>query len=587
MSKRTLRIGAGCSADTTIAWPQMANFGELDYFIADYLYEASVANFAAELQYETGTGFAAEVAGPELEPCFRRFIEKGIKIITNAGGLNPLGCAEALHAVTRRLGLEPKIAVVHGDAVLELLADGAHDMFTGEPLPEDLISANAYFGAKPIAEALALGADIVITGRVVDSAMIVAPLMHEFGWAWDDYDRLGAATAIGHLLECGPQPSGGICTDWKDIDWSNTSFPIAECFDDGTAILTTVPGTGGRIDVGTTAEQILYEINDPQRYYMPEVTCDLSELTLVQQASNRVLVSGARGYAPTSTYKVCCMQAQGWRSVITGVISGPEAEEKARRTVDAVLVRMRRLATTAGFGEFLNTHFELIGSGASQGVHALRHEAREIVYRVVVDHAERAAVEPLARVGRSSSVSMAPGTGALFSSSVAPLMRMYSTLVEKQRIPVLLAFEGETRRVEVPTHGGFDSVSVKPHAPMPVATAGAGTSVALVQLAWLRSGDKGSLSNIGVIARRPEYLPWIKAALDCEAIRDWYAHLYENPLSARIECHELPGLHALNFLMYGALGGGAVSSPRFDPMGKGLAQQLIEFPVPVPEALLR
>ncbi len=582
-----IRIGAGCSVDTTLAWPQMASFGQLDYFVADYLYEAGVAGYAAELAGNPEAGYSTEFVGPELEPWLRRLVEQGVRIITNAGGLNPLGCAAALKAVTDRLDLKVKIAVVHGDNVLDILGTGHKDMFSGEPLPANLASANAYLGARPVAQALAMGADIVITGRVVDSALIVGPLMHEFGWSWEDYGRLGAATVIGHLLECGPQPSGGIHTDWRDVDFSDMSFPIAECFEDGTAILTKVPGTGGQVTIGTTAEQILYETTDPQRYLMPEVTCDLSEVRLDLVAPDRVRVSGGHGVAPTGTYKVCCMKQQGWRSVVSGCLAGPDAQEKARRTAEAIVKRLERLAHAAGYGEFLGTSIELIGSGASQGARAPVHEAREMVYRIVADHADRRAVEPLVRVARSAGVSMAPGTAALLGASVSPLMRMYSVLLEKARVPVYVTLDGETVQVDV-THGGAQEppVGARP-APLPTAAPREGEAVCvpLVRLAWTRSGDKGNLSNIGVIARRPEYLPYINAALTPAAVRDWFAHLYTDSQRARVECYELPGLNALNFLLHDALAGGAVSSRRFDTMGKGLGQQMTDFPIPVPRAI--
>ncbi|MBU9371537.1 DUF1446 domain-containing protein [Burkholderia multivorans] len=587
MSKQMIRIGAGCSVDTTLAWPQMANHGQLDYFVADYLYEAGVAGYAAELTSNPEAGYSTEFVGPELEPWLRSLVEQGVRIVTNAGGLNPLGCASALQAVTDRLGLKVKIAVVHGDNVLDILGTGRKDMFSGEPLPANLNSANAYLGARPVAQALAMGADIVITGRVVDSALIVGPLMYEFGWSWEDYERLGAATVIGHLLECGPQPSGGICTDWRDVDFSNMSFPIAECFADGSAILTKVPGTGGQVSIGTTAEQILYETTDPQRYLMPDVTCDLSQVKLELLAPDRVRVTGGTGVAPTGTYKVCCMKQQGWRSVVSGCLSGPDAHEKAQRTAEAIVKRLQRLAHAAGHGDFIGTSIELIGSGASQGARASAYDAREMVYRIVVDHVDRRAVEPLVRVARAAGVSMAPGTAGLLGASVSPLMRMYSTLLDKARVPVYVTLNGETVQVDVATTGAQEPPVRERPAPLPKAKPRAddAVSVPLVRLAWTRSGDKGNLSNIGVIARRPEYLPYINAALTTDAIRDWFAHLYASPEKARVECYELPGLHALNFVLHDALAGGAVSSRNFDTMGKSLGQQLIEFPVAIPHAM--
>lgn len=589
MTKRIVRIGAGCSADTTIAWPQMANHGELDYFLADYLYEASVAGYAAELVTDPDAGYSKEFVGPDLEPHLQRLVERGVKIITNAGGLNPLGCAKALQAVTDRLGLKARIAVVHGDDVLEWVNADMRDMFSGAALPGALVSANAYLGAMPIARALAKGADIVITGRVVDSALIVAPLMHEFGWAWDDYERLGAATLIGHLLECGPQPSGGIYTDWREIDWTDPSFPIAECHPDGTAVIYKVPGTGGQVSVGTTSEQILYEIGDPYRYFMPDVTCDLSGARLEVVGQDRVRVSGATGRAPTSTYKVCCMEQLGWRSVVSGVLSGPDVIEKAEKTTQAILARMEKLNGAAGLAPALGSSVELIGSGDSQGARRPSGEVREIVYRIVFDHVDRRGAESLLRVTRAAGVSMAPGSAGLLGFATTPLMKMHSVLMEKSGIPVYVTLDGETEQVRVPEQGGFDEATIVRAPALRRATFAEtpAVNVPLVKLAWTRSGDKGNLSNIGVIARRPDYMPYLAASLTSEAVRQWFSHLYETPVAARVELHEVPGLNALNFMLHNALAGGAVSSRRFDPMGKGLGQQLIDFPVRVPEDLAR
>jgi len=589
MRSRTVRIGAGCSVDTTLAWPQMARHGQLDYFIVDYLYEAGVAAYAAERSSDPRTGFPAEFTGAELAPWMAQLLKQKIRIITNAGALNPLVCAQALRVCMNEHGLTPRIAVVHGDDVRHVVTPEDSDMYTGEPLPQRLASANAYLGARPIAQALAQGADIVVTGRVVDSALIVGPLMHEFGWAWDDYQNLGNATLVGHLLECGPQPSGGISTDWREVDFSDMSFPIAECFDDGTAVITKVPGTGGRVSVGTCAEQILYEIGDPQRYFMPDVTCDFSEVKLEQIGPDRVRVSGARGYAPTTTYKTCCMEQQGWRGVASGVLAGPHALEKGRKTAEAIVLRAQRLATEAGLGEFIGHSIELIGSGQSQGARGQACDLREIVYRVVMDHRDQRAVEPLPRVARAAGVSMAPGTGGLLGASVTPLMRMYSVLLEKSKVRPMLTLDDDTRTVEVAVSGGFDSVSLPSSTPLvaPVPAQDPVRTVPLERLAWTRSGDKGNLSNIGVIARKAEYLPYLKAALTPRAVGQWFNHLYDGDASrARVDVYELAGLNALNFLLHDALAGGAVASRRFDTMGKGLGQQIIDFPVPVPIGLL-
>ena len=586
LKNRAVRIGAGCSVDITLSLPQMVRQGKLDYMVIDFMTEGSVARFAGERAADPKSGWGTPLAGPELAMELRQILADGVKVVTNAGGLNPFVCADAVRRLADDLGLNPKIAVVDGDDVRERVEGaGLKDMYSGAELPAALASANAYLGAKPIAEALAKGADIVITGRVVDSAMTLGPLLHAFDWSMEDYDRLAGGTLIGHLLECGAQPTGGIFTDWRDVDWSDSSFPIAECTEDGTAVISKVDGTGGLVSVGSIAEQILYEIGDPQRYYMPEVTCDLSQVTLEKIGEDRIRVSGARGRAPTKTYKVCAMAQEGWRCAVSGTVSGPDAAEKARRMGEAVLTRCQRLFADRNLGDFTDAAVELIGTGDSMGAHAPPIEdPREIVYRIVVDHPTREGAELMAKVSGSAMASMAPGSAGQLGTVLKPRMRMYSCLLDKTGIPVRVTVEGETNDVDVPTSGGFETANVDTLAPLPESAEPTNGTVPLVRLAWVRSGDKGDTSNIGVIARDPRYVPYLKRALTTEAIAAWYRHVFVGG-TGQVERFELPGLNAFNFLLHGALDGGVVVSRRFDTMGKGLGQQLIEFPVPVPEAL--
>jgi len=587
MSTHTVLIAAGCSVDVTVALPQIARYGKANYVVIDYMYEGSIAAMASELNSHPQLGFAADFAAGELQQELERLLAAGTRIITNAGGLNPLGCAAAVRALADKLGLKPVIAVVHGDNILAqipaLRAVGYRDMYTGDVLPEGLIGANAYLGAKPIAAALERGADIVITGRVVDSALTLGPLIHEFGWAMSDYERLGAGTLTGHLLECGAHPTGGIFTDWRDIDWSRTSFPLAECHADGTAVLTSVDG-GGVVNIGTVSEQILYEITDPQRYIMADVTCDLTGVQLKQQGPNRVTISGGTGRPPTECYKVCAIAQEGWRAVVSGVISGPASREKAEKTANAIIERTRDLLRGKNWADFQSATYELIGSGESNGARALPFDFREMVYRIVVDHDEKDAVELMLRVSSAAMASMAPGSAGTLGRSVAPKLRQYSFLIEKDKVPVKLTINGVTEIIEVSSTGGFDPARLTSPATMPAVEGQQLTlTVPLERLAWTRSGDKGDISNVGIIARKPDYVPYLVSALTERAVKDWYAHIFA--AGGRVTRYELPTLNALNFVMEGALDGGVAVSRRFDAMGKGLGQQIVDFPVPVTSAI--
>jgi len=591
---RPVRIGAGCSVDIALSLPQMVRGGNVDYIVIDFMTEVAVSNMKAADMSAAGKGFGTGLVGPELERELAEMMRKNIKLVTNAGGLHPMECADALRKMAEGLGLSPRIAVVMGDDVLEAVQQNAGkytDMFNGEPVPDTLISANAYLGAKPVAEALAMGADIVITGRVVDSALIVGPLIHEFNWAMDDYDTLANGVLIGHLLECGPQPAGGTFTDWREVDFSNISFPIAECYADGTAVFTKVEGTGGKISVGTISEQILYEIGDPQKYAMPEVMVDLSNVKVEALENDTVRVSGAKGLPPSGKYKVFGLVNQGWRAVVSGIATGRDAAEKAQLMGDAIITRTERMLRANNLGELKRSAVQVIGAGASQGAQMGGPvDTREAVFRVLVDHDEKEAVDIMTRLSSTALVSMAPGTsvGNLGAPIVSPQMKMSAFLMDADLIPAKIVFEGDTHELTppVPAKPFTESMLVE-NAPMPVAEAIEGVTVPLDKVAWLRSGDKGDKSNVGVIARDAAYLPYINASMTNEAVAKWLAHLLTNPDAPKIERYELPGMNALNFLIDEALDGGAVMSTRFDIMGKGVAQQMVDFPVTVPAELAK
>ncbi len=280
-----------------------------------------------------------------------------IKVTTNAGGVNPWSCKRALESLIDTFGLSLRVAVVEGDDILPLTgalrAGGLREASSGEKLPETLLTANAYFGAIPIKVALDGGADIVITGRCADSALALGILMHEFNWAIDDYDRLAAGSLVGHLLECGPQATGGNFSDWFDVpEWHNIGYPIAECRSDGSFVITKPEGTGGLIIPPVIAEQALYEIEDPAAYFLPDVTADFSNIEVTQVGRNEVRVCNARGFPPTNLYKVSATYQDGYRSVTTVSIVGPRAADKADRTADALIARSRKIFAARGTLKF-------------------------------------------------------------------------------------------------------------------------------------------------------------------------------------------------------------------------------------------
>jgi len=458
-------------------------------------------------------------------------------------------------------------------------------MFTGEAWPDrQLTGINAYLGAAPIAAALARGADVVITGRIVDSALVLGPLMHEFGWAQDDYDRLAAGSILGHLLECGAQVTGGLFTDWRDVpDWANIGYPIAECHADGSAIITKAPNTGGLVSIGTVAEQLLYEVGDPQSYLLPDVTADMTGITLEQLGKDRVRVSGARGLPPSDLYKACATYDDGWRGVVAFPIRGPEAKAKAERVADEVLKRVGNMLRGRNIANFRRTAIEIMGAEASYGARARHQDSREVICRIAVEHEDKEAINLLFREQGTGSVSMAPGhVGMTLGVTMSEVARVFSFLIPKFELNPTLTIDGATETIRVPTEGGFRPDMVRPIAPVSEpADIVQNAVVPLISLAWVRNGDKGDIANVAVIARRHDYLPYIAAALKPQAVRDWYNHILRDGAAGRVDCYYLPGISALNFLLHGALDGGCTASLRFDPLGKSVAQELLDFPIPV------
>jgi len=600
MNGRMVRIGgaSGAWGDSPMAIAQLLT-EPVDYLIMDYLAEVTMSLLAKARLKNPDAGYPPDFVA-YLEPHLKTLAERGIKVVSNAGGVNPAACKRALEAAAEKAGLTLRVAVVEGDDVLPIVdslrASDIREAVSGEPLPPTLLSANAYLGALPIVAALQQGADIVITGRCVDSALALGILMHEFGWLQEDYDRLAAGSLVGHLLECGAQATGGIFTDWETVPgWHNIGYPIAECASDGTFTVTKPKNTGGLLSTASVAEQVLYEIGDPALYLLPDVAADFSMVHL-EAADNGVRVgvrvSGARGQAPTTTYKVSATYQDGFRAIALIAIVGVDAARKAERTAEALIARLEMLFAERGWASFTATHIEALGAEASYGADSKARDTREVVLRLVVDHSSFNALDLFARQVGAVGISFAQGTAGLIGGrpKPTPVIKLFTLFVEKDAMPQPTVTMGSDApfQVAIPAGHPISRASAAQSAEHSVEKSAATPmedpmiEIPLLRVAHARSGDKGNSSNIAIFCRKPAYMDHLRSVLTPERIAEHFKLVADGP----VERFEAPGLHAFNFLIQSALGGGGMASPRIDPQGKAYGQRALEMIIPCPLAWL-
>lgn len=591
--ERVVKIGcaSGFWGDTNTAAFQLVHLTDINYLVFDYLSEITMSIMAKAKMVEPKHGYALDFVSRVMAPLLKKIAEKKIKVISNAGGVNPLACRDALQKIIKEYGLDLKVAVVLGDDLLakheQLKQQNIQEMFSGEALPEQVASSNAYLGAVAIRDALDLGADIVITGRVVDSAVVLAPLLHEYQWSLDDYDKLAQGSLAGHVIECGAQCTGGNFTDWQLVQgFDNMGFPVVEVSEDGSFVVTKPQGTGGLVSTATVAEQIVYEIGNPQAYLLPDVIADFSQVHLEQVGEHRVRVTGATGQAPTAQYKVSATYPDGYRVLVSFLIAGREAPQKAQVIADAILTKCERVLAMRSVPPFSEKSVEILGIESTYGAHAQVLNSREVVVKIAVKHMFKEACMFFASEIAQASTGMAPALAGIVGGrpKASPVIKLFSFLIDKNPLNVEIDFEGNRYLVEIPQ--GISTEQIPSLAAGESAVyEGNEIEVPLIDIAHARSGDKGNHSNIGVIARKAEYLPWIRAALTEQAVASYMQHVLDTE-KGRVIRYELPGLNALNFMLENALGGGGVASLRIDPQGKAFAQQLLDMPVKVPAHLL-
>ncbi|BBZ22015.1 acyclic terpene utilization AtuA family protein [Mycolicibacter hiberniae] len=566
-----VRIGncSGFYGDRHAAMHEMLTGGELDYLTGDYLAELTMLILGRDRMKNPQRGYAKTFL-TQLEQCLGLAHDRGVRIVTNAGGLNPAGLADAVRELAQRLGVPARVAHVEGDDLL----DRAAELGLGAPL-----TANAYLGAWGIAECLAGGADVVITGRVTDASVIVGPAAAHFGWSRTDYDRLAGAVVAGHVIECGVQAAGGNYAFFTEIPTAqmlHPGFPLAEIHPDGSSVITKHPGTGGLVSVDTVTAQLLYEVTGA-RYANPDVTVRMDSVQLAADGPDRVRISGVTGEAPPPTYKVSLNSIGGFRNSTTFVLTGLDIEAKAelvRTQLEAALtVRPAELEWTLSRTDHPDADTE--------------ETASALLHCVVRDPDPAKVGRAFSAAGVELALASYPGFCATAPPGDGQVYGVFTPgYVDAAQVPHV-AVHADGTRVDIPaaSQSGEETRELAPVAepelpePLP---AGPSRRAPLGSVAGARSGDKGGSANVGLWVRTEEQWRWLAHIMTVEKLRELLPETAALPVSR----HLLPKLRAVNFVIDGILGQGVAYQARFDPQAKGLGEWLRSRHVEIPEQLL-
>jgi hypothetical protein len=569
-----VRIGncSGFYGDRLVAMREMVDGGPIDVLTGDYLAELTML-ILAKAQAKDPAGGYAKTFLAQLEQVLGTCLDRGIRVVANAGGLNPAGLAEAIRAVADRLGLTVRVAHVEGDDLRGSL-DAITPAVVGKP-----VSANAYLGGWGIAEALGAGADVVVTGRVTDASLVVGPAAWWHGWARDDWDALAGAVAAGHVIECGPQATGGNYAFLEEItDLRYPGFPIAEVAADGSSVITKHAGTGGLVSVGTVTAQLLYEIAEPA-YLGPDVTAHFDTVELEQVGEHRVAISGTTGSPPPETLKVALNDVGGFRNTMTFVLTGLDVEAKAARAETLLF------DVLGGKDRFTDVDVRLLRFDTPD---APSNERATAHLRVTVKDPDP---KKVGRAFSNAAMELALGGYAGFHSTTPPTGESAFGVYRPAAVPrsaveqVVVLPDGSRHRVADPP-----LCSAHPYAPpvpgavrMGEQSTGGLVRAPLGRVCGARSGDKGGNANIGVWARDDDGHAWMSAFLTVERVREL---LGPEVSGLRIDRFDLPNLRAVNIVVHGLLGDGVASSTRPDPQAKGLGEYLRSRVVDVPATLV-
>ena len=585
MDNKKVRIGcaSGFWGDTSTAAKQLVEKANLDYLVFDFLAEVTMSILARAKLKNPKMGYAIDFVD-QLKPILKNIKNQKIKVITNAGGINPHSCEHALQQEAEKLGLKLNIAVIEGDDILSelptLKKQEVKEMEKNSFLPDSCLSINAYLGASGIVKALDEGADIVITGRVVDSALALGPLMHEYNWKNSDYDLLSAGSLAGHIIECGAQCTGGNYTDWREVKgFENIGFPFVDVFSNGDFIVSKPKETGGMVTFGTVAEQLIYEIGNPSEYILPDVICDFSKVEITETGPNQVFVKGAKGFPPTKYYKNSATYMDGYRAIGTLVIGGKDAFKKGEIIANAVIKKCSSIFKENKIGNFSKTSFDIIGSNSIYGPEKNNLKTKEIVLRIVAAHLHKEALIIFSKELAQAVTGMTAGVINYLGGRprVSPSIHLFSFLLPKDQIKIKMRMNKKV--VSIPSYTPEESKREQKDFSSKTKKIlfKKDYLIPLISLAYARSGDKGNHANIGIIARKKDYFNFIDSELNPSTISQFFNHVVQGDVLKWV----LPGVNGLNFLLKNSLGGGGMASFNIDPQGKAYAQQLLEYPIPV------
>ncbi|MDH4156744.1 MAG: DUF1446 domain-containing protein [candidate division Zixibacteria bacterium] len=593
--KRKIRIGnaGGYWGDDLAALRRQLSGGPLDYITMDFLAEITMSILQRQRKNHPALGYAVDFLD-QLDDCLELIVRKKVRVISSAGGINPIGLGRKIIEMARGKGLDIKVGVVYGDDIVNHLYEltAAGERFTNMETGEDFFkvrprisSANIYLGAEPVVKALEAGCHIIVTGRVTDTGLTLAPMIYEFGWAMDDWDKMASGIVAGHIIECGCQASGGNLTDWSEIkSFNNMGYPIVEMESSGEFVVTKHPGTGGVVSEKTVKEQLVYEMGDPANYISPDGVARFDTISLAAEGRDRVRISGVKGRPEPDYLKVSMSYEDGWKANGAVLVSGPDVFKKAEIIADVFWRKLRH--------KYDARRTDLIGSGSIWPAHLTACDSNEVLLRFAVRAREPARVQDFGKALSTLILSGPAGMAVTTGGRPKPsrVITYWPALMHRSRVraKVLVVDTGgdeEFHEISFPirVQSRDDKVASAPRPKSLKKPTGKTVSARLQDVCYARSGDKGDTCNIGVLARSPQIYGWLVGYLTAERVRKFFAGI----TLGKVSRYQLDNLNGLNFLLEETLGGGGTGSLMIDPQGKTLAQALLQMKIKVPSSLLK